>query len=271
MAISVGNALNRKGIKCKYTIVHTSPVPQLADEFHQIKIPLETESELSTKNYHKSVLYKTLTRLKPDVLLVNHQWFMLYNFINDLKCKKIYLSDHAYDNHFKITRPGEDLIFKNDQYDQVLAIEPFKSCIHMESINPLVVRNRNEVFSREEALKRLGLDGSKKVALYGISGHPEDFEKFWDKYSYLEKEYEVVRLSYNNFLFPVVDYYNAFDLIVCGGGYNNVWAIVYFHKKAIYEPTKLRFSDHETRIKTSKDFTFDVNGADQLADIIMNL
>ena len=136
LGISIGNALRRKGVKCKYTIVHTSPVAHLADDFHNIKVPLETESELSKTNCHKSVLYKTLKKLKPDVLLVNHTWFAPYHFMNELPCKKIYLSDHAYDRHFRVPLPGGDLVFDPGQYDRVLAIEPFTPPFPMERINP---------------------------------------------------------------------------------------------------------------------------------------
>ncbi len=269
MGISIGNALIRKGIKCKYTILHSSPVAHLADDFHHIKMPIETDTDLSPKNYSKSQLYKTLKKLKPDVLLVNHLWYMIHNFIDELKCKKIYLSDHCYDSHFK---PTADLNFTNTQYDKVLAIEPFTSLIPMERINPLIIRNRDEILAKEAALKRLGLTDLKKIALYSLSNNSEDTKSFSDKYSYLEKEYEVLRLSMNDrYLFPIVDFYNAFDMIVCGGGYNNVWAAVYFHKRAIFEPEPVNYSDQNIRINASKDFNFDVNGADQLVDIMMNL
>jgi hypothetical protein len=269
LGMSIGNALIRKGIRCDYTIVHTSPVQHLAGDFHNIKIPLENEIELSAKNYHTSVLYKTLTKLRPDILIVNHMWFAIVNFSNELKCKKIYLSDHAYDRHFKMPLPEGELVFNKDQYDRVLAIEPFTSFMPMEMINPLVIRNRDEILTREKALDRLDIDGLRKVALYSFSGNPGDYEENLEKYSYLEKEYDVLRLSlYGDYLFPVVDYYNAFDLIVCGGGYNNVWAAVYFDKKAIFEPAQLLFSNHEIRIKASENFRFDINGADQLVDII---
>lgn len=105
IGMSIGYALLRKGIKCKYTILHSSPLAHLAVDFNHIKLPLETTIELSHKNYHKSILYKTLTKLKPDILLVNHQWFMIHNFIDEFKCKKIYLSDQVNDNHFKIILP----------------------------------------------------------------------------------------------------------------------------------------------------------------------
>jgi hypothetical protein len=135
------------------------------------------------------------------------------------------------------------------------------------------MRNRDEIFPREKALSLLGLEGEKKTALYSISGHPEDYDRLLDKYSYLEKEgYEVIRSStHRDAIFPAVDYFNAFDLVICGAGYNQVWEANFFRKKALFETTPLRFSEQSSRIRQSQGFHFDVNGADQLVDIIMNL
>ncbi len=272
IAMSIGNAFIRKGIKCRYTIIHTSPVSHLADDFDNIKIPLETEEELSKKNYHKSILFKTLKKLKPDVLLVNHQWYMIYNFIHELVCKKIYLSDYVYDAHFRIPLPEEDLVFNPRQYERVLAIEPFTCPIPMGTINPLVLRNQDEILTRDKALRHIGQDGSKKIALYAFSGNPEDQECFMKKFSSIDKEYEFVRMSlYSGSLFPLVDYYNAFDFIVCSGGYNFVWDSVFFNKKAHFIPVNTKFSDQNVRIKNSRKYTFDINGADQLVDIILRM
>jgi len=270
--ISIGNALNRKGVKYKYTIVHTSPVAHLADDFHHIKIPLENETELSEKNYHKSILYKTLIKLKPDILIVNHTWFMIYNFINQLNCKKIYLSDYVYDQHFKVPLHQGEMTFKPDHYDRIIAIEPFRSHVPMESINPLIIRNHDEIFSREKALKQLGFDGSKKIALQAFSGNPEYQDRFMEKYSNIGKDYEIVKASlFSGGIFPIVDYYNAFDFMICSGGYNLVWDAVYFNKNAVFEPVPVNFCDQRVRIKKSQKFTFTSNGADQLSNIIQKL
>lgn len=273
--IAVGNALERKGVKCRFTIVHTSPVAHLAENFHTIKIPLETESELSKERYRTSVVYKTLKKLKPDVLIVNHTWFAIYNFIHELPCKKVYISDQALDSHFRIPLRGSEgeMTFSSGQYDRVIAVEPFTCMVPMERINPLIMMNRDEIMPRETALDRLGLDGSKKVALYSLSGHPRYFDQFKEKYSYLEKEgYEVVYTgTYRDGLFPAIDYFNAIDLVVCGAGYNQVWEANYFRKKALFEILDVKFSDQRQRLKASESFHFDVNGADELVDIIMNL
>ena len=102
LGISIGNALKRKKVKCKYTIISNSSKAKLAEEFHHIEIPLENEIELSKKNYPNSITYKTLVELKPDLLIINHVWFTVCNFIHELPCKKIYLSDLAVDRFFSI-------------------------------------------------------------------------------------------------------------------------------------------------------------------------
>jgi hypothetical protein len=271
--MAVGNALERRGVSCKYTIVHSSSLGRLAEDFTTAWVPVETESDLAPGNWHTSVLYKTLRRLKPDLLLVNHPWFMIHNFIAELPGKKIYLSDQAFDSHFRVPLRGGDLVFDPAGYDRVFAIEPFRSAVAMENLNPFILRNRDEIMPREKALSRLGLDGAKPAALYSLSGDPQYFEKFRDKYSYLEKDgYDVIYTgTYREGIFPAVDYFNAFDVIVCGAGYNQVWEENYFGKKALFEILDVNFSDQSLRIKTSGNFRFDVNGADQLADIIKQL
>jgi hypothetical protein len=270
--ISIGHALKRHGIKCDYTILHTSSFSQIASDFDNIRIPLENEAELSKNKFHKSVLYKTLQKLKPDILIVNHTWFMLYNFIDDFKCSKIYLSDYVYDEHFTVPVFDVQLKFDPSQYDRIIAIEPFPSAIPMESINPLILRNRNEILPRKTALDRLGLENDQKVALYAFSGNAGDQERFMSKFPELEKDFQVVKASlFSGGLFPIVDYYNAFDFIICTGGYNFVWDAVYFDKNAHFEPAPVKFCDQRKRIENSRNYSFDLNGADQLIKNILAL
>ncbi|HOT47019.1 MAG TPA: hypothetical protein PLC28_19230 [Spirochaetota bacterium] len=271
--MAIGNALSRRGVSCKYTILHSSPFGHLAEHFDARWVPVETEDDLAPARWNKSILYKTFRKLKPDVLLVHHQWFMVHHFIKELPCKKIYLSDQAFDSHFKVPLPSGTLEFSPGSYDRVFAIEPFQSAVPMETVNPVILKNRDEIMPRKTALERLHLDGAKPVALYALSGKPEYFDLFKSKYAHLKEEgYEVIHSStYHNGIFPAVDYFNAFDLIVCGAGYNQVWEAIYFGKKAIFEMLDVNFSDQASRIKAGQTFSFDVNGADQLADIILGL
>ena len=268
--MSIGNALQRRGVSCIYTIVHSSPMGHLAEDFRTVRVPVETEEELSPARFRKSVLFKTLSKLKPDLLLVHHTWFMVHHFIDELPGKKLYISDQASDSHFSVPLPSGALAFDPGAYERVIAIEPFESAVPMERINPLVLRNRDEILPREKALMRLKLDGSRTVALYSLSGKPEYYEQFREKYSYLEKDHDVVYTGTwtGNTLFPALDYFNALDLVVCGAGYNQVWEANFFGKEALFEPLEANFSDQRLRLKASENFHFDLNGADQLADII---
>ncbi len=117
-------------------------------DFENERIPIETEGDFSPANYRGSVLYRTLKRLKPDILIVNHQWFMIQGFIRELPGKKIYLSDQAHDRHFRIPLPSGELVFDPGHYERVIAIEPFESAVPMERINPVILANRDEILPR---------------------------------------------------------------------------------------------------------------------------
>ena len=144
MGMSIGNALERKNIRCKFSLVHNSPVAHIADDFHNIKIPFEYNNELLPTNFHKSALYKTLKKLKPDILLVNHHWFTICNFLNELKCKKIYLADYTYDSHFSLPLSYTTLEFKESDYGLE---KPIEETILYEKVTPEIAR---VMFNRPE-------------------------------------------------------------------------------------------------------------------------
>lgn len=241
--------------------------------YNHIEIQPETEKQLGSGACRNSQMFRTIAGINPDVLLVDLLWFPIFHFINDLSCKKVFLSRQVSDRFFSIPLSTGTLNFNPDDYDRIIAIEPFDSCIDMEFINPIIFRNRAEILGKEEALHKLGLNRGKPVCLLAYNGHPGDYKRVKNLYSYLGDEgYQMVYTSnYKGGIFPVVDYFNAFDFIVCGAGYNAFWETVYFDKEAIIIPTNARFEDPGVRIDRGADFTFDGNGADQLVDIMMNM
>ena len=106
-----------------------------------------------------------------------------------------------------------------------------------------------------------------------INGNPGDFEKVVNSYSYLEEEgYNIISsTNYEGGLFPAADYFNAFDLVICGAGYNSFWETKFFNKDTIIVPTYAQFESGERRINECSNYEFEENGADQLVDIIMNM
>ncbi len=273
--ICIGNALKRANAKCEYTIVNSSNFSRLIDLFgyDHIEVPVESEHQLSKINFPSSILYKTLETLKPDVLIVDMLWFNLHYFIRELTGKKIFLSHWVEDNFFYVPLNDKTIYFQPEYYDGLYAIEPFPTTQPLDEINPILIRNRSEILPRKKALEDLNLSDRKKNCLFAFNGNPGDFENNREKYSYLEKEgYDVVySTNYQGGIFPVVDYFNAFDLIICAAGYNQFWEARYFEKNAVFENVPLRFSSTERRIKKYRNYTFEENGADQLIDIMLKL
>jgi hypothetical protein len=270
--IAIGNALTRKGMQQEFTILSSSPFATLAEDFHHQEIPIEDDNALSALNYQSSTLFHSLNALGTEVLIVDLLWFPLHHFIRELTCKKILICRQVDDRFFSLPLHGGSLDFDRSRFDLVLATEPFDSIVPMERINPIIIRNRNEILPRPEALKRLALDETRPNCLFAFNGHPDDFNRVKKKYSYLEDVYRMVySTNYHGGLFPAADYFNAFDFMVCGAGYNQFWEAIFFDKEAVFEPTETVFEDQERRVRECQEHYFDENGADQLVELILKL
>ena len=275
---AIYHALIRRGLKHDFSILSSCPPERagLLDRMHipHIEIPRETDRELLTDNYRDSELYRYLMKLKPDILIVDRMWFTLHRIIHELSCSKLFICSQVTDNFFRMKLHEKQISFQADAYHRVIAIEPFKSKIKMEQINPLIIRNRDEILDRKRAIENLELFGTRKTCFIGMNFEEGYFEKLKDKYSYLENEdYDVVYSTniYGGGIFPIADYYNAIDLLICSATYNFFWEARYFEKEAIFETVPVRFCDQARRLRECSDFVFKENGADQLVAIMVNL
>ena len=99
------------------------------------------------------------------------------------------------------------------------------------------------------------------------------FEETKKMYSYLENEgYPIVySTNYQGGLFPAVDYFNAFEMVICGRGISAFWEAVYFQKEAIFVPQQRRFENQAWRVAECQDYVFTRNGADELVELILGL
>ncbi len=274
--IAIQNALVRKKIPVDYTILSSSPFTELINRAGVNHADIEPEKEdiLSPDVYPDSDIYKSLLELQPDILLVDLLWFPLHHFINDLKCKKIFLCRLVDYRFFSIQYGSNLLRFTPEAYDRILAIEPFTERLFpMEDISPIIIRNHEEILPRDQALLKLGLDDSEKYFLLSHNGVHGEFEEFKKKFRKMEKKgwRGVYSTNFNVGIFPTVDYYNAFDIIICGAGYNSFWETRFFNKNSIIVPTCRTFEDGKDRIREAKNYQFNGNGADQLVDIIMGM
>jgi len=274
--ISIANGFRRGGFSVDYTLLSCNPTfAPLADrlDVHRREIPLEDEHQLSAEAAEHSVLFETLAALKPDVLLVDLAWYMCQHVIDKLPGRKILLCRQVEDRFFRIPLTAGLLEFRAELYDRVIATEPFRSSISMQPVDPLIIRNRDEIFARPEALGRLGAPPERPVCLFAVNGKPGELDDIRRTYSYLEEQGYTVMYS-SNFeggLFPAVDYFNAIDLLITSAGYNSFWEAMFFEKEAVFVPQPRRFEDQRRRVVECQEMRVEHNGADQLVRLVMDL
>jgi hypothetical protein len=168
---------------------------------------------------------------------------------------------------------GKTLAFRQQDYDLALSIEPFPTSQPLRQINPIILRNRDEILPRQRALAELDLADEGHHCLFAFNGKPGEFENVKKMYSYLGDEgYQMVySTNYQGGLFPAVDYFNAFEVLICGAGYNAFWEAVYFQKESIFVPQQRRFENQSWRVDECQDYVFERNGADELVELILGM
>jgi len=239
-----------------------------------VTVPLEDDVALGPARYRDSALYKAIIEYNPDVLVVDLYWFPLDPFIRDLPCKKIILIRQVEPRFFGMALPDRELAFRPGDYDLVLRTEPgFELPFPSLEIDPMIIRNHEEIMDANAARANLGLATGDRACLFAFNGNESEGAKAWKSFSYLEEEgWKVVRSdNRQGGLFQAVVWYNAFDMLVCGAGYSAFWEAQYFNKEACFVPYPRRFEDQARRIALCSDYTPESNGADQLVQIILSL
>ena len=240
--LSIGNALKRKNITYKYTILSSCKFGYLADKFNfkHLEIPIEHEDLLTGNSYKQSILYTTLKSLKPDILIVDLEWFTIARFIEGFSFKKAFLSTNlnnkaASDLFFNIPLSNMILHFDPTKYDLIIEAEQTYTPSPKIKINPLIIRNKNEILTREDASDCLNIDPKNKNCLFSINGKPGEYEDIVKTYSYLEDEgyHMIYSTNYKGGIFPVADYFNAFNFIAYP-----TFRLIYLLDNPNIQPTK---------------------------------
>ncbi|PKL26720.1 MAG: hypothetical protein CVV47_02010 [Spirochaetae bacterium HGW-Spirochaetae-3] len=229
---------------------------------------------LTEDRYRESAVYRAIAEAAPDVLIVDLYWFPLEAFIRELPCKKVFIARQVDVSFFNLRFPDRDLRFRPDDYDLIIRTEPgFELPFPSVEIDPIIIRNRDEIMSADDARKDLGLGVDERTCLFAFNGVEGEGATAWKSFSYLEEEgWRVVRSDNRaGGLFPAVDWYNAFDMLVCGAGYSAFWEARYFGKEAFFVPFRRRFEDQARRVATCSDYAPKGNGADELVEMIMGL
>ena len=269
--IAIRNALQRAAVDCEFMMIGTLGIAGLAESQGIAVVQLEPENfdSLSTEHFRGSATYRTLSRIAPDILIVDLAWFTTHRVVAELPGRSVLLLRQVSEDFFGYYHNATTTELDPSAYDLVLSIEPCSLPFETIGIDPIIMRQPHELLTRARAAGALGLDPDQPAALIATNGKPGEFEELTQTYSYLDDAYQLFCSSnHHGGVFPIVDYFNAFDFVVCSGGYNAFWEAVYFGKEAVFVPHPRRFEDQAWRIENCQDYVFRANGADELVKIL---
>lgn len=171
---------------------------------------------------------------------------------------------------FALDAPWGRIRFRPEDWGLALATEPFDAPVPLKRLEPIVIRNPDEILPRDEALRALGVSGDKPVCLFAFNGKPGEFERVKAIYAYLEDEgWELAyTTNFEGGLFPLADYLAAADLVVCAAGYNQYWETRWLGAETVYVPQPRKNEDQSLRVGECADYDMRGNGADELAERI---
>jgi hypothetical protein len=255
LGLCVAAALKRSGMPYEVAILSVeTPFAQLARRsgVSIMTLPAEEADALGPERYRESALFRAIDSYRPDFLIVDLFWFNLDAFLRELPCKKILLIRQVDPAIFHFRVPGRELTFPARQ------------------IEPLVLRDRDEIMDRAAARADLGFGDKEETCLFAFNGKQGEGASAWKSYSYLREEGWKVYRSDNRQggLFPAVDWFNAFDMLVCGAGYSAFWEARAFGKEAFFLPFPRRFEDQARRAALNADYRPRANGADELVALL---
>jgi hypothetical protein len=273
LGVSIRNALVRLGLRHEFAIAHMAEKSGFLASIENTRLPVETATSVNRENFRTSATWRLFEQYRPDVLIVDLVWTNVFHMLPELPCKKIFLTRQVAPEFFSFHHEGLELDFDPAHYDRLFAIEPYDCPVTVDRINPIVIRNPDEILPREEAVRRLRLDPAKPHCLFSLNLEEKAARETAKAYSYLEEEgYQIFYSSLMaGGLFPIADFLDAFDMVITGGGYNAFWEAVYFKKESVFIPVRTIFEDQAWRIDNCQDYEFTENGADELAEIIAGL
>lgn len=272
LATSLFNALKRLNVDFEFILIGNYEYEHLCSSLF-MNCQFEMQPNLYVTDPKSSQLYMILKELNPDFLVTDGLWFPLQNMLDFFRFKKIIFFRQSVDSWFKLESEKYGSIkFYPEQFDYCFSIEPGFLKPGLKMLNPFIIRNRDEIYSVTEAKSKLNLKCHKKVCIVAHNGFEGEFELIKQGIKNFDDDYQIITTSNRDGegLYPLVDYFKGIDLIVGAAGYNIFYEVLYFQKEFRFFPQKRIFEDQSWRIKNNSVYKFDLNGADQLAHIIIN-
>jgi len=282
VGIGLANAFRRAGIDVHFTAVTNNEFATIAEGFtDHLYVP--AEPHLFMVADRRTRLYKALRRLRPELLIVYGSWMPILPLLDEIPCPRALIMRQSDQVYLHTTIPGVDAGpgFRMDinpaDYDLSVTCEPGFELVGFQSIHPIIIRQRDEIFSRDEARRRLQIPPGKKLVVIARNGLKGELEELLARHSGGRESADIRANEWHELittnkdgggLFPLADYAAAIDLLISGGGYSTFYETRYFGIPAELEAFDRHAEDIAWRLRTNADYTFDVNGADEFVGLV---
>lgn len=174
---------------------------------------------------------EVLSKQQPDILCVDLFANGIYNELSDFvkSFKGIKVLIHQQLKEKAETNPSR--VSCIPVYDAVIVTESLFTYGHPKVVKtePWVMRDKNDIFSRENALKTLKCDGNKKIVVFACSGTKDEademailatkvMEKLKDKIDI--RVFSPYRQNGTEKYWPLLELFSGIDLLIGQGGYS---------------------------------------------------
>jgi len=219
-----------------------------------------------------SALGRALLGWDPDLLIVDMFWAPVRHLLGHLRCPAWLLVRTC--PPVWLTGAGETR-FDPGPWARIIAIEPIRSRVLSDAIDPIVITNPDECRPASDLREILGVDGDSALVVVSHAGEP-------DERAQLERRVRarapagstIVSLDPQGplrGLFPAARVLGGADLIVSGAGYNSFWEAQWLGRDARTEFCAFpRTIDRQRlRVERFRGHRPRANGADTLARAVV--
>lgn len=267
--LALAEGFRRAGLEVDFTILSNNEFGSLADGIARfVRVPVEPH--LFLVNDRRTRLYREIMRIRPDLLIVFGSWVPVLPYLDEIDSSTVLLLRQCNDPWLSLRLPGGQVVPINPEaYDLALSCEPGFLPPGFSPIEPVVIRNRDEILSRDEARSRLGVPEGKRLCVIARNGYDGELEALLDRHSAPGDEWHVLTMTNRDGsgVFPLADYAAAIDLLISGGGYATFYETRYFGIPAQLEAFDRNAEDIGWRLRENAGYEFDVNGADQFVQM----
>lgn len=268
-ALSIERGLKRAGFEGTYRMIGPNPVlPDRLVPPNWRVVQIRHEEIAVPERAWETEIARELFDFEPDLLLVDIFWAPLLHILPVLN-KPAWLIAGSMPS-FWLQGPSHHP-FDPEQYERIIAVEPFLNLPVTDSVEPIVIVNPDERRPPEAIRKRYGVEPGQKLTVVVQAGLAGEAQELARREGDGDSVLAVLSLHDPEPLFPSAPWLTGADRIVSGAGYNVFWESKWLghYDRTVFFPFPRTVDDHAWRLSACSGVVMTANGADTLAGWIL--